>query len=286
MRDGPAGVAGLPYLAVRITGETQTGSGFSGSGFLFNLPVGATSVALVITNRHVVEDHAWLSFDFPQASEVGDPKHGPPVKVRADNGKLPIFLHPDADVDLAAIPLKPIVSAVEAGGGTVFPLLMSTANFPPPGTRSALLVATSVLMVGFPNGLMDGFNTLPVVRRGILATPYSADYEGKTDFAVDIAAFGGSSGSPVFAYFENAVPDGAGNVSFFTQPQLYLIGVLHSGPVMSLEGEVSTRPVPTSVQVVSRSSIMINIGICVRAERILDFAPPLLAFLKDRGEPA
>ena len=53
-------------------------------------------------------------------------------------------------------------------------------------------------MVGYPNGLWDTKNDLPIIRRGITATPAFRDYCGRDEFLIDAACFPGSSGSPVF----------------------------------------------------------------------------------------
>ena len=57
-----------------------------------------------------------------------------------------------------------------------------------------------VLFVGYPNGMFDKANNLPVARRGITATPATVDYGGRPVFLIDASVFPGSSGSPVFLY--------------------------------------------------------------------------------------
>jgi len=44
-------------------------------------------------------------------------------------------------------------------------------------------------MIGYPSGLWDTKNNLPIVRKGITATTPYFDYNGKREFLVDIAAF-------------------------------------------------------------------------------------------------
>ena len=125
---------------------------------------------------------------------------------------------------------------------------------------------------------MDEANNLPVVRRGSLATSYKVDYQGKTNFVVDIASFGGSSGSPIFAFFENLMPGDKGDINLITTPQFYLIGVLHSGPVMTAQGDVIQMPVPTN-SLASRTNVMIYLGYCVKAHRIEELIAAIKPFL-------
>ncbi len=55
-------------------------------------------------------------------------------------------------------------------------------------------------MVGYPVGLWDSVNNMPILRRGSTATLLDWTYEGRQEFVIDAACFPGSSGSPVFKY--------------------------------------------------------------------------------------
>lgn len=129
-------------------------------------------------------------------------------------------------------------------------------------------------MVGFPNGLMDEQNNLPIMRKGILATPFYADHNGQKNFVIDIAAFGGSSGSPIFAYFESIKPTKDGDL-FGQGGSVYLIGILHSGPTFSTIGEIVTIPAPTS-GIAAVTQNMMHLGYCAKDKQINELAPSLL----------
>jgi hypothetical protein len=58
---------------------------------------------------------------------------------------------------------------------------------------------TPVALVGYPNGLADTKNALPIWKTGTVASEPEIDFEGKPLMLVDVAAFPGMSGSPVFA---------------------------------------------------------------------------------------
>lgn len=169
------------------------------------------------------------------------------------------------------MPIAPLVQNLEATGFKPFVLCLNDGVCITPERAESLNAATDVIMVGFPNGIMDEANNLPVLRRGSLATPYRADYGGNRDFVIDIAAFGGSSGSPVFAYFNGMEPTPAG-MNMGGQA-FYLIGVLHSGPVLNAEGKIVQRPVPT--QAVAVTQQMIHIGYCAKIDLLRDFLPEL-----------
>lgn len=272
-RDPNSGLAALPYTVIRIRAgdPNNTATIHSGTGFFYAVKHETKDVQLIVSNKHVLCGKTWIEFDFASVDNEGGRVFGPSMKVRVAQGQLPIFEHRDANVDLAAIPLNPLLECLTDNGKKPHALLLGKGNFAPPNVQTILHAATSVLMVGFPNGIMDEANNLPVVRRGTLATHYKADYLGQTNFVVDIAAFGGSSGSPVFALFEHILPDDQGNISFMTEPQIHLIGVLHSGPMMTAQGNIIPVPVPTTF--VAQTNVMIHLGYCVKAFRIEELLP-------------
>lgn len=264
-----SGLEALPYTVVRIrAGDPNNLATFhSGTGFFYVLKIGVVDVPLIVSNRHVLCGKTWIEIDFASADGQGVRIFGPPLKVRIEAGQLPIFEHSDPLVDLAAIPLNPLLESLEGCGKKPHAPCLSRSLFIPDHQQTVLHAATSVLMVGFPNGIMDEVNNLPVVRRGTLATHYKADYLGATNFVVDIAAFGGSSGSPVFAYFENMFTDEKGNTNFFGGVIFHLIGVLHSGPIITANGKIVPAPVPTGSHI-AQTNMSIHLGYCVKAFRI------------------
>lgn len=273
------GIEALPYLTIKITGSNNAAPTLesSGTGFFYRLSVDGSSIPMIVTNKHVVANLDNLTFHFGLMDHTGHRILGPAELITLQTATYPIVRHPDPDVDLAAIPAQPLIDAIIARRKQPYFLHLSSANLPPEWMRKKLVASTQVLMVGFPNGLMDEANNLPLTRKGILATPYIADHNGKPNFVVDIAAFGGSSGSPVYAYYEGMVPheDGIG----IGGNAVYLIGVLHSGPMVSAIGDVISTPIPTSKQI-SHTSLMMHLGYCLRAELIEDLVPivrPLLA---------
>ncbi|MDX8446547.1 S1 family peptidase [Mesorhizobium captivum] len=275
------GLRGLPFTVIRIRAgdPIRPNITHSGTGFFYQLDVGPHQIALIISNKHVLTGKTWIEFDVGAMDDERNRIFGPSTAVRVEPGQLPIFEHPDPSVDLAAIPLNPITDSLAAAGKKPYALLLTRENLAPESIQAVLHAATSVLMVGFPNGIMDEANNLPVVRRGTLATPYGANYRGRTDFVIDIAAFGGSSGSPIFALFEHILPDSGGNISFMTRPLIHLIGVLHSGPMMTAEGLIVPAPVPTSF-LMAQTNVMIHLGYCAKAFRIEELAPVIEAYGK------
>ncbi len=59
--------------------------------------------------------------------------------------------------------------------------------------------ATPLTLIGYPYGLYDQSNYLPIWKTGTFASEPSIDFEGQPLFIADVSAFPGMSGSPVFA---------------------------------------------------------------------------------------
>ena len=59
--------------------------------------------------------------------------------------------------------------------------------------------ATTVTLVGYPDGFYDKTNALPVWQTGCVASEPEIDFDAKPLFLIDTAAVPGMSGAPVFA---------------------------------------------------------------------------------------
>ena len=131
-----------------------------------------------------------------------------------------------------------------------------------------LTAIEDILMIGYPNGLWDSYNNMPIIRRGVTATNLKLDYNNKKEFLIDIAAFPGSSGSPVFIYNRGSYPV---NDGIAIGDRLLLVGVLFAGTQMNIEGNIEIVEVPTINIPISKSKIPNNIGIIIKIEKLLNF---------------
>lgn len=59
--------------------------------------------------------------------------------------------------------------------------------------------ATRTTVVGYPYGYYDKTNSLPIWKTGSIASEPDVDFDGKKLIVLDISAFPGMSGAPVFA---------------------------------------------------------------------------------------
>ena len=125
-------------------------------------------------------------------------------------------------------------------------------------------------MIGYPFGLKDFINDLPVVRKGITATPAFLDYNSKKEFLCDIAVYPGSSGSPIIIYSPSSYTPRNGGTFFGTR--LLLLGINYATYMRNFEGKIIPKisyNLEDSLKV--NVGIPYNIGIIIKSEKILDF---------------
>jgi hypothetical protein len=231
----------------------------------------------LITNRHVIAGAQSGTFFLHLKDAGGGPKRGSKAPVTLDGFEQRWISHPDAAVDLCAMPLAPVLQAAHTKGVAPFLVPLEKSLIPSSSELEALAALEDVVMVGYPIGIWDSFNNMPVLRKGITATHPANDYEGRKEFMIDLACFPGSSGSPVFLFNVGsyAAKDGGTVIG----SRIKLLGVLYAGPQFTAEGNIHIVNVPTHQTAVALSQIPCNLGICIKAERLLEFEPVLHAMI-------
>lgn len=155
----------------------------------------------LVTNHHVLTGSSPtenglpigdnIKFQFHQSSqETGRvtiihlplfTKHNQPIWI--NNAKVP-------EADLAVVPLA----------SSLYQNYKLNCISEEWGTKNLRVSpASSVVLIGYPYGYYDEKNALPIWKTGSIASEPSVDFEGKPYFLVDVSAFPGMSGSPVFA---------------------------------------------------------------------------------------
>ena len=128
------------------------------------------------------------------------PLMGKSTSVTLSGGAWRWIGHTSEEVDVAALPLAPIVKHLSEKGDTPFYKTIQTNIIPGQDALENLDAVEEIVFVGYPSGIYDRVNNLPITRRGSTATPISVDYEDKPIFLIDASVFQGSSGSPVLIY--------------------------------------------------------------------------------------
>lgn len=250
----------LALCTVRIEAATPTGLS-SGTGFFYDFGLENKFVApTIVTNKHVVENSSYVNIYLSLTSDGG--KNYRVQKINLGNCWRDFIKHPD--VDLAALPIAPFLTDFEEKSIIVRRAPLNCNLIPTDIEFGDFLTIEDVTMVGYPNSIWDDVNNLPVIRRGITAVHPNTNWQGRPEFIIDIAAFPGSSGSPVFIYnpSDYTLRDGS---TVFTGGRLKLLGILYAGTQHKADGSIEVISIPTKDVPISRMYIPNNIGIVVNS---------------------
>lgn len=273
----------LLFSTIRIEIETKKGSKGIGTGFFFDHRLeNGQQIPLIITNKHVIKDAVRGVFCLHEALER-DGKMVPSdtsFPVHYEGFESAWIMHSDDQVDLCAIPFLPIKAQAEKIGKKVYSASLGNNLIFSDGDLTNLSAVEDVVMVGYPIGLWDDKNNLPIFRRGITATHPAIDFNGKSEGLIDIAAFPGSSGSPVMLLNENGIYHDKKSNSSVVGQRIVFLGVLRAIPQMNIEGEIIIKDIPVVQIPYSKTPIMINLGYYVKAKEVLKLGEQINAILK------
>jgi len=267
----------LLFTTIRI--ETRDGSGASGTGtgFMFAYANDSQQYPMIVTNKHVVTGatHGWLTFHVGSGDK---PQLGSGYRLEITDFSKAWHGHPDPDIDVTVMPLAPLLELMSRSGVTPF-LQWIDRNV----TASSDLIANldaleEVLFIGYPNGIWDSKNFLPITRRGVTATPIGVDFQGKKQFLVDASVFPGSSGSPVFLFNKGMFSDRQGNTTIGTR--LAFLGVIAAVFFRQDVNQITLVSSPATGTPVAIAREMIDLGIVFKANTVLE---AIESFLKTRG---
>jgi len=240
----------------------------SGTGFFYSIGEDEHYIPCLITNRHVAKDAIDMQIAISASTADGDRLNKPFTFVIRDI-QAGILYHPDIDVDLCAVTLFPIIEDLRREGIELHTYFFNNKVIPDKKQLQELDALEEVIMVGYPKGLWDEVNNMPLFRRGITATSPKVDFNNKKEFLVDMACINGSSGSPVMYLNRRYRTDVGYGISGH---EMYLLGVLYAGPSYKVNLEVEGKEVQGAV-----IAIPINIGYVIKSERILELEKVILA---------
>ena len=261
----------ISYSTVRIECIYKNGSKGTGTGFFFNFlenKLDGKYVPVIVTNKHVINGAERGVFIFTTADENGNPIDDKHYAAQFQNFEAFWRKHPDADVDLCAIPIAQIIEDSKTKGKEIYFVPLTRDLIPNLETLEDMNALEEILMVGYPNGIWDNINNKPIFRRGITASHPKLDYCGKKEVMIDAACFPGSSGSPVFIFNQGFFKTKTGRLS--AGDRIILLGILYAGPQHVAHGEIKVINVPTSQIPIALSSIPNNLGLVIKSERLYE----------------
>ena len=252
----------LMHTTVRLECADKKEKLVTGTGFFFSFSISKErAIPVIITNKHVVRDKVKGTIVLTHCDDNNEPIIGSHEKVSLSGFENRCMGHPDEKVDLAAILIYDIVKT-----GKFFVRTLAENLIPSTDEIKNLTGLENIIMIGYPNGIWDNKNNMPIVRSGITATNPKYDHDGLPEFLIDCACYPGSSGSPVFIFDNGAsYTDARGNL-IVGNSRVYLLGVLYGGPLH--KGKVINKPLQRSP--ISLAEIPNNLGYVIKAEKIND----------------
>lgn len=241
---------GFFYVTTKIMVTGSFGLEVKATGFVFQYRLEEGFFLFLVTNKHVVENLKTAGFRnivvaFHEKETLKDGSHSPmpnEVRYEIENFVEEAILHDDEDI--AIFPLNDLID-------DQYYKMVSTDIIPTQEVWMQLNPLEDLLFIGYPDGLYDTFNNLPIRRTGVTSTPLRQNYKGKEQILVEASIFQGSSGSPVFIYKPSMSSD--------------MDGIPHVGPRIYFIGVISEL-----LQTVGQTRENLHLGVVTRFKAITD----------------
>ncbi len=254
----------LLFNTIRVDTVLEDGSEGSGTAFVVNHAHPRGNQTFIVTNRHLVDGVRRGGLVFTQKKN-GQPVFGLRFQLNIEDFPQAWFMHPDPEVDLAIIPMRPLEQAARERGVELYYHMIDSSLAPDAATLRALDALEEVLFVGYPSGVWDQVNLMPILRRGTTATPMALDFEGRPEFLIDAAVYPGSSGSPVFVYQPDPI-----RPSQTSGRKFLFAGVVAAVFFREEANHLVPVPVPANNSGMVMGSEMIDLGLVIKAQAVLD----------------
>lgn len=259
----------LFFSVMRIESRNTDNNPFSsiGTGFYYAHHVDDdTIIPFIITNKHVINNtnEGVLTFNLGDNNKplLGKIKQ---VYLQGGEWKNLWFGHPDENIDVAIAPVGHILHDIKNRMKCNFFISYIDKNiFPSEKDINNIDALEDITFIGYPNGIWDRKNYLPIARKGSLATLLNVDFGGEPVFLIDASVFGGSSGSPVFIKNSGSYHDKNGTL--YAGNRIYFLGILASAywhnPIEVAKIDIA--------KIERDKKEMIDIGVVYKARTILE----------------
>jgi hypothetical protein len=168
----------LLFATVRIETADLGGHTGVGTGFFFGVERNKNQYAFLVTNKHVIRNASTGRILFTIAEDK-KPVLGKTHWLNISNFGQWWHGHSDPDVDIAIAPVGGAIRSITDHGVSLYHTFISEDLIPDIKQVDDFDAIEDIVFLGYPNNIWDDVNNLPVVRRGITATPLAVDFRGK-----------------------------------------------------------------------------------------------------------
>jgi hypothetical protein len=278
----------LSFITTRLTGESIDGEIWHGTGFFYNFydEMYGTKYPrhiTIVTNAHNIEHLETLTFKLPVLKgdkkitdwsdeddlELEDFEYVELTISEPSLSELVVY-HPNDDIDLCVIKIRGVINASLNVKKFPFFKAWDHRDILVKKRKKVFDVVEEILMIGYPNGLADEANNLPIFRKGVTATHPEMDYNGKKEFLIDIASYKGSSGSPIVLYEEIVKKRKFPHNHYQDASKPCLLGIIYQGELIEIE-ETSDELLEKQESSMRSLQVAMHLGNVIRAELLKDF---------------
>ncbi|SIT69579.1 Trypsin-like peptidase domain-containing protein [Ectothiorhodosinus mongolicus] len=252
----------LLFNTVRVDTVMEDGSEGSGTAFVVSHAHRRGTHTFIVTNRHLVDGVREGGLVFTQKHN-GQPVLGQRFQLNIEDFPHAWFTHPNPDIDLAIVPMRPLEQAARDQGVELYYHVIDSRLAPDAATLRGLDALEEVLFIGYPSGVWDHVNLMPIMRRGTTATPMALNFEGRAEFLIDAAVYPGSSGSPVFVYQPDVLRPNQSRKFLFA-------GVIAAVFFREEANQLVPGPVPPQQNGVVMGSEMIDLGLVIKSAAVIE----------------
>jgi hypothetical protein len=238
----------------------------TGSGFYFNFTNKGDTINAIVTNTHVIKGCQTGYLRFKSCSLPFKINYGDLLEIKIDDFESKWIKHPTED--LAILPTKEILQEVYLKYNKRMGLFSYyEKDIPSDLELNDLSAIEEIVMIGYPKGLSDELNDLPIVRKGYTATPVFLNYRNEKRFLIDIPIYPGSSGSPVILFNPVDYTEKSGNLAL--KQRLKLLGIVVESYSYNAIGKTTPKDSIPALEV--KTLLPYNVAIVIKASRLLDF---------------
>lgn len=231
-------------ISTLIQVKTATG-GSQGTGFFYHRlgPADPTKDgqwrpiddAWLITNRHVLLPRSQTGESIPTSltfhlrKVINESIVWEPITLDQSTLISRAKLHTNPEIDVCAIRVLDLITGKMTSGEEYLGWHGVSSENLAGHNKINPHVASDAVVVGYPRGFYDQVNLFPIVKSGIIASRWGANFQGHPYFLIDAKLFPGSSGSIVISKPTDVVVE---NGKFFhaKEKQFAFLGIFSGEP--------------------------------------------------------